>query len=131
PGRDLPARVGLANLWLFAPLVERRLAATPASDALLRTTTAPTMLEGSVKENVLPARVRAVVNFRIRPGESMATVLDHVRTVVADPRVRIAPLEGTRSDPSPESSVTSEGFRMLQRTIAEVFPGVVVAPSLV
>src|SRR5437667_1528834 len=90
PEMDLPSRVALANLWLFAPIVEHRLAATPASDALLRTTTAPTMLEGSVKENVLPARVRAVVNFRIRPGESMATVLDHVRGGVADPRVRVA-----------------------------------------
>ena len=131
PEMALTSRVALANLWLFAPLVERRLAATPAADALLRTTTAPTMLEGSVKENVLPARVRAVVNFRIRPGDSMAGVVEHVRSVVADARVRIAPLEGTRSEPSPESSVASDGFRTLQRTIGEVFPGVVVAPGLV
>ncbi|HYR96476.1 MAG TPA: M20 family peptidase [Candidatus Binatus sp.] len=131
PETGFATRLALANLWLFGPLVRSRLAASPASDALIRTTTAPTMLEGSVKENVLPARARGVVNFRIRPGETVASVLEHVRTTVADARVRIAALGPTMSEPSPESHVDSSGFAAVARTIRQVFPGAVVAPSLV
>jgi carboxypeptidase PM20D1 len=131
PEMGVVDRTAVANLWLFGPLVVRRLATTPATDALLRTTTAPTMLEGSVKENVLPVRARAVVNFRIRPGDTVAGVLAHVRRVVGDARVQVAPYGPTRSEPSPEASVESAGFLALARTIREVFPGAIVAPSLV
>jgi carboxypeptidase PM20D1 len=131
PEMGLANRVALANLWLFGPLVERRLAAAPATNALIRTTTAPTIIEGSVKENVLPARARAVVNFRIRPGDSVQGVLDHVRAVVDDPRVAVTALQTTVSEPSPESSVTSEAFATIGRTIRQVFSGALVAPSLV
>jgi carboxypeptidase PM20D1 len=131
PEMGFTNRLALANLWLFAPVVTGRLAGSPATNALIRTTTAPTMLEGSVKENVLPARARAVVNFRILPGDSVAGVLAHVQTTVADARVLAAPLTVTLSEPSPESSVTSPGFLAIERTIRQVFPGSIVAPSLV
>ena len=130
PELDVPHRVVLANLWLFGPLLRARLAASPATDALIRTTTAPTMLEGSVKENVLPVRARGVVNFRIRPGESVASVLAHVRATIADDRVAVATLGPSLSEPSPESRVDAPGFTTLARTIREVFPGAIVAPTL-
>src|SRR5262249_10494336 len=63
PEMPFTKRVVLSNLWLLSPIVKVGFAANPATDALLRTTTAPTMLEGSVKDNVLPKRARAVVNF--------------------------------------------------------------------
>ncbi|HET9984346.1 MAG TPA: M20 family peptidase [Longimicrobiales bacterium] len=125
------ARATFANLWLTKGLVEGRLAASPATDAMIRTTTAPTMLAGSPKENVLPARPTAVVNFRIRPGDTVDGVLAHVREVVADPRVRIAPLHNFTSNPSHVSDPAAPEFRLLQRSIREVFPGTVVAPYLV
>jgi carboxypeptidase PM20D1 len=131
PEMGFTSRLALANLWLFGPIVRGRLAESPATDALVRTTTAPTIVEGGVKENVLPVRARGVVNFRIRPGDSVASVLEHVRTTVRDTRVRIATLGPTLSEPSPESSVTSNGFTVIARTIREVFPGAIVVPSLV
>src|SRR5262249_31711574 len=48
PEMGFTSRLALANLWLFAPVVERRLAASPETDALVRTTTAPTIVEGGV-----------------------------------------------------------------------------------
>jgi carboxypeptidase PM20D1 len=132
PHMDLGRRLAIANLWLFGPLVEWQLTGSPITDALIRTTTAPTMLEGSPKENVLPVRARAVVNFRIRPGDSVGGVLDHVRRTVADERVKVAPLPSAIvSEPSPESSVESPAFQTLARTIREIFPDALVAPSLV
>ena len=56
PELGFPFRVVLANLWLFGPVLELAMSGQPALDALLRTTTAVTIVEGGVKENVLPGR---------------------------------------------------------------------------
>jgi carboxypeptidase PM20D1 len=131
PETSLRNRVALANLWLFAPLVTRALEVSPETNALVRTTTAPTILQAGIKENVLPVRARAVVNFRVLPGDSTAAVLAHVTATVADQRVAATPLRTTLSEPSPESRVDSVGYGAIARTVREVFPGAIVAPSLV
>ena len=132
-GPELPffGRLALANRWLFGGLIARRLAATPQGNAMLRTTTAPTIFQGGVKDNVLPSTARAVVNFRILPGDSSATVLRHVRRAIADARIEVRPLEGPLSEPSPISDANSPSFRLLQRTIREIVPDAVVVPWLV
>jgi carboxypeptidase PM20D1 len=66
-------RVVFANLWLFGPVVKRLMLMDPSSASSLRTTTAVTIVEGGVKANVLPIRARAVVNHRIRPGETISS----------------------------------------------------------
>jgi carboxypeptidase PM20D1 len=124
-------RLAFANRWLFEPLITRRFTEMPTTNALLRTTTAVTMAEGSVKENILPMRARAVANFRILPGESIASTLAHVRSVIADDRVEVRALPGFSTEPAPESSMTGEGFQVLHRTLRQVFPKALVAPTLV
>ena len=47
-------KIAFANRWLFGGLVDSYLSQVPATNAMLRTTTAPTMLSASVKTNVLP-----------------------------------------------------------------------------
>jgi carboxypeptidase PM20D1 len=131
-GPELPyaQRMAVANLWLFGPLLERQLATTPSTNASIRTTTAPTIFQAGVKDNVLPVRARAVVNFRILPGDSVGSVLEHVRSVIADSRVHARVL-GAARNPSPVSSTTTVGYRVLELTTRQVFPEAVVAPSLV
>jgi carboxypeptidase PM20D1 len=132
PEMNFLPRMALANLWLTRPLVVRQLTHTPATNALLRTTTAATVFEGGVKDNVLPSKARAVVNFRILPGDTVAGVIEHVRRTVNDPRVKIEPLKNTAmSEPSPISATDAVGYRVIERTLRELFPAVVVAPSLV
>ena len=130
-GAEMPLsyRMALANLWLFQPVLDRYLVAVPAINATLRTTTAATMISGGVKENVLPASARAVVNFRILPGDTVASVIEHARHAVNDPRVDVQPLAGER-EPSAESPVDVPAFATLQRSISQVFPGVIVSPYL-
>ncbi len=130
PEMGFGSRVVFANLWLFEPAVRRKLAAKPSTNALIRTTTAATMFEAGVKDNVLPSKARAVVNFRILPGESVAGVLDHVRRTIDDPRVEVAALDGP-AEPAPLASAESEAFRRIGRTVKQVFPEALVAPSLV
>jgi carboxypeptidase PM20D1 len=141
PTRQLFERVGphfpfaqravFANLWATRPLVIGKLEESPTTNAMIRTTTAPTIFQAGTKENVLASRARAVVNFRIHPGDSVAGVLAHVRRVVDDSRVeaRIAP--GFTAEPSAVSSTASETYRTLERTIRSVAPDAVVAPYLV
>jgi carboxypeptidase PM20D1 len=125
-------RLPLWNRWLFDALIVGQLESLPTTNATLRTTTAATIIEAGVKDNVLPARARAVVNFRIKPGETVKDVLAHVTKVVNDRRVEIRLVEpGSGQDPSPQSKTTSWGFRTIERTIRQVMPEAVVAPALV
>ena len=47
-----------------------------------------------------------------------------------DEKALTCSIEPTLSEPSAISATSSEGFRTLQRTIAEVYPGAIVAPGL-
>ena len=132
-GPTLPfaKRMVFANLWLFRPLVLRILAGSPATDAMIRTTTAATMVSGSEKENVLPIRASAVINFRILPGDTADSVTERVIRVIDDPRVAVAP-RSNRNDPSPVSSRSTPFYQRLERSIHAVSPedDLVVAPYL-
>ncbi|MFP4501026.1 MAG: M20 family peptidase [Candidatus Hydrogenedentota bacterium] len=129
PAMDFPLRLVMANLWLFEPLVTWQFAAQPATNAGIRTTTAPTMFEAGTKENVLAQSARAVVNFRIMPGESIATTLAHVRETIGDARVTVTRLP-TPGDPSPVSPAEGAAWEAVTTSIRQVFPEAVLAPGL-
>ena len=130
PEMRFPMRLIMANLWLLDGLVLSQLAATPATNAVIRTTTAPTIIQAGTKENVLPGVARAVVNFRIMPGETIGAVLDYVREMVGDPRVIIEPLPAS-NDPTPVSEVDCPAYRAVSISLRQVFPDTIVAPGLV
>lgn len=124
-----PMRVVFKNMWLFGPVVQRMLEAEPDTNAMLRTTTAVTIFRAGTKDNVMPSRAMAIVNFRLLPGDTVADVIEHVRKVVDDPQVKLAPMQGEPPvEASARSSVDSPDFRLMQRTVAEVVPEAVVAP---
>ena len=89
------------------------------------------MFNAGVKDNVVPATATATVNFRVLPGDTTDDVLEHARRVIDDPRVTIEPQARSRTEPSKVSRVDAPAFRLLAETVREVFPGTVVAPSLV
>lgn len=121
-------RLLLANLWLTEPLLRRELEKKGSSNAMLRTTTALTVVQGGDKENVLPGRAQALVNFRLLPGDTRAGIIERTRRLVGSD-ITVEPLQGG-SEPTPIAPTTSRGYKTIERTIREVFPGVVVAPGL-
>jgi len=129
PHMSFAMKMVVANRWLFGGLVEKQMSAKASTNASLRTTTAVTIFQAGVKDNVLPSRARAVVNFRMLPGESVDTVLEHIRKTVADPRVQVRVLPGS-SEPSPVSNVETFGYHAIERSLRSVFPEVLVAPGL-
>ncbi len=132
-GPEMPfgMRLFFANRWLFGGLLAGRFGASPPGNAMLRTTTAPTIFSAGVKENVLPSTARAVVNFRLLQGDSIAGIVDYVRRTIGDPRVKVEIPPTFKAEPSPVSPVESEEFRLLARTIREVVPAAIVVPWLV
>lgn len=129
PEVPLPARTVLANLWLFAKPLDWVLSRQPAANALLRTTTAVTMLSGSPKDNVLPVEAIAGVNFRLLPGDTAEAVRARVEAIVGDPRVEVR-FKYPGREASPVSPSDGPAFALVQRTIGELFPGAIVAPFL-
>jgi carboxypeptidase PM20D1 len=131
-GMPYGQRLVLSNLWLFGPLVNKGVASKPAGAAMLRTTTAVTIIGGGVKTNVLPIDAKATVNLRIRPGESIASVTERVRQVIADSAVTIEAV-GFKTEPSAVSDPNGAGFKALERSLREVYPdpNLVVTPYLV
>ncbi len=131
-GREMPfgRRVLFANRWLLDPVLKRVLAASATTDAMLRTTTAVTMLEGSPKDNVLPSLAKAFINFRIIPGETSASVMAHVKNVVDDPRVTVTPV-GVSFEPSLQSPTNNAAWSGLEQTIRQIYPDAAVGPYLV
>jgi carboxypeptidase PM20D1 len=122
-------RVVLSNLWLFRPLLLREFEKSGPTEAMVRTTTALTIFNAGDKDNVLPGNAAATVNFRLIPGDTQASVIDHVRATVGNERITVEPFPGN-TDPPPETGTAGPSFKMLNRTIREVFPDVIVAPGL-
>lgn len=127
PELDFGSRFVLANQWITAPIVRRMLEASPETNAFIRTTTAPTMMWGSSKDNVLPAEAGMVINFRILPGETVETVIDRVKRVINDDRIEVR-VYGFTSNPSPVSDPKSPEFALLHESIRQIFPDVYVVP---
>jgi carboxypeptidase PM20D1 len=81
------------------------------------------MLAAGIKDNVLPPEATAVVNFRIRPGETIQSVTDRVRSIIADSMITIEPTDSARVDPSPVSDINSSAYRLIASAIRGMAPG--------
>jgi len=127
PEMPFTMRFPMANLWAFRPVIVRALLGNPRTAAMLRTTTAATMVSGSPKENVLPIVARGLVNFRLLPGDTPEMVLDHVRRVVADTVVHV---DGRGREASPVADYAAPEFKVVERTIGQLFPDAVPVPFL-
>ncbi len=122
-------RVALSNLWLFGPIVRKQLEAGASTNAMLHTTTALTIVNAGNKENVLPGRAEATVNFRLLPGDTRDSVMAHVKQAVANPRIELKMLPGA-TEASKVTPTDSASYRLVERTVRELFPGTIVAPGL-
>ena len=127
------SRVALSNLWLFGPVVQKQLEAGASTNAMLRTTTALTVIHAGNADNVLPGEVQATVNYRMLPGDSSASIIARTKGQVAqsvgNDKFELYALPGA-SEASKVSPTASAPYQLINRTVREVFPGTLVAPGL-
>ncbi|MCH2165098.1 MAG: M20/M25/M40 family metallo-hydrolase [Marinovum sp.] len=117
-----------ANAWLFKPVLEHVLTGAHTTNALLRTTTAPTMLQGSETENVLPQAASVVINFRLHPRDTVDTVVDHIKVHLPDDDFEIDVLRLRPA--SPVADKDGDTFAHLSATVQRVFDNVVIVPGM-
>lgn len=124
-------KMAFANREIFKGLIIGTYEnASGAGNALVRTTTAPTIFSGGVKENVIPTSAYALVNFRIIPGQTPEDVLRFAKSTIDDDRIELA-FQGFNSDPSKVSPIDSKGYEAISLTIKQVFDNTLTAPNLV
>ena len=123
-------QMAFANVWLFSPWLKRWLVPNPEMNASIRTTTALTIINGGVEDNTIPAEAKAIVNFRLLPGDSIADVLWHAKKVINDERVKFKPVEGKYNEALPISPRNSPAYKGLKKVICQVFDNPPVAPFI-
>lgn len=129
PHSTFAYRLIFANLWAFAPLLDRITRKSGGElNALFRTTVAFTMMHGGETANVLPSSAELTMNVRVLPGETIEGTLHGLRQRVDNKRVVVALARGLA--PSAVSSVAGAGYAALCKAIWEVYPEVLISPYL-
>jgi carboxypeptidase PM20D1 len=132
PTQSVVQRLMLSNMWLFRPIVVTQLSRTPETNAMIRTTVAPTTISAGFKANALPSSATATINFRTMPGETLESIAARVRRAINDSGIQIHAVGEPRAA-SEMSPTDTRAYATLSHTIRDVHPGedVLVVPYLV
>ena len=128
PELPFAQRMALANLWLSAPIIKAQLSEDAVTAASMRTTTAPTIVEGGTKTNILPQQASAYVNYRIHPRDDVESVKARAIRLINDERVSIVAVGGR--EPSPQASTSADGYLAIEAATAAIFGDIPIAPFL-
>jgi carboxypeptidase PM20D1 len=129
PRMDPGTRMLVANLWLLERPVAAALGERRDLEAAVRTTVTAMGFVTEGAEREAPTGASALLHLGVAPWDSPGSVLAEVRERLADLDVEVTPQgEVPPIPPSPESSATGEGFRLLRRAAFRTFPDVAEAP---
>ena len=118
-----------SNLWCFKPVLDLICRNSGGEmNALVRTTTAFTQMEGSNARNVIPAQAHLVSNMRLNSTDSVADAVAYLKKTVNDEQVEMTVLES--SEPSPVSETDCDSYFKVADAVAETWCGCVVTPYL-
>lgn len=122
-------KVIFANLWCFLPVLDGLCKKTGGElNAMMRTTCAFTMAEGSKASNVLPPRARMVANLRVINGTTCEETLEALKSRLDDDGIQTSIVQGM--DPSKVSETKGYGWEKLTNAIAETWPEALISPYL-
>lgn len=122
-------RMIFANLWCFAPVLDRLCKKSGGElNALMRTTVAFTRMKGSDASNVIPPSAEMVSNIRLNPMDTMASGTEYLTGVIDDPAVKIEIIQGM--DPSRISETDCDAYRKVARAVGDTWQGTIVSPYL-
>jgi carboxypeptidase PM20D1 len=131
----LVERTVIANRTIFGALLCRQLAAGASTAAVVRSTINVTSLGTTTVSNQTATVATATINARLLPGDSVDDVLSHIEQITDDIRLdngqRAIEIRSERVSSGDQVAPTDcDEFRVIQRTIHQVFPDVIVAPGL-
>ena len=120
----------LSNMWLFEKQVINNLSDAPNTNALVRTTIVPTIVNSGVRDNVIPTFATASVNSRILPGETQQDVYNYVEKTINDTNIKITYYHNFSTLPSSTTDINSKAFKRVEKVINAIVDDVIVAPML-
>ncbi|OAQ40811.1 peptidase M20 [Pedobacter psychrophilus] len=131
-GPEMPfiSKMAMANQWLFSSIIKSSYAKSGAGNATIRTTTATTIFNSGIKENLIPGEATATINFRTQPGITQEDVINHVRKAIDNNEIEIIPI-GKGNSPTQIADINDESFKYIQTTIGKIKQDIIVAPYLV
>ena len=122
-------RMIFANLWLFAPVLDVLCQKTGGEmNAMLRTTTAVTKMEGSKAYNVLPPKASFGLNMRLLGTDTIESAIAYLKKVIGNDKIKVEVVNGM--NPSIYSDTSCEEWNRLKGVIEATWEGVVVSPYL-
>lgn len=129
-GRELGGVKGfvMEQQWLTEPVLLALLERQPATNAMIRTTTAVTMFDAGIKENVISQQAEAKINFRMMPGFTQAQLLEAVTDIVDDEQITISSRQWQTGPPV--ADIDAEGYHRVKGAINQAYPEALVAPSM-
>lgn len=103
----------------------------PHHSAMLRTSVAPTIVDGGSRFNVIPSEARATIDVRMLPDEDPAVFLREIGRVVNDPAVDVAYSTAIDLRPSGGAArLDSEAFEAIQAAVAKHYQTITVPRML-
>ncbi len=119
----------LRNQGLSAGMLARQMAQDRMGAPFVRTTTAVTIFEAGIKENVVPQTAEAKINFRLLPGTTMEEVVERVREIVDNPEIDIHAEQW--GDNPPVARMDGEGYRRISEAVEAAIPDALVVPGII
>lgn len=120
-------RFVLGNMWLFRPIVKKILESNGETAAMIRTTTALTMLSGANQINIIPPTASAGYSVRIAPGDTVEGVVEHIRNAAGENAEITVDYQFV---PSPVSDFKGDAFIFISETVSKVYPNVTSVPYI-
>ncbi len=96
----------------------------------IRMTVTPTMINGGVKENVIPSECEAVFDCRILPGQTSAEALELVKSLLVGVGLDKLVFEVVQAQEPSESSVETPLYDAITGVLGDFEPGCGVTPML-
>ena len=122
-------RLIFSNLWCFRPVLDSICRKSGGElNALMRTTCAFTMMQGSKAPNVLPPLATVSANLRLIGDETTDSAVEYLRKAANNPDITISKVYGM--NPSIYSETEGEGWERVKNAISQTWPEALISPYL-
>ncbi len=127
PNMNFGMKLLFSNMNVFKPLLVTLLpSVSSAAGAMLRTTLAFTMAKGADGANVLPQEASIVGNMRFIHHQPVKESIECISKIASKYNIETEVLYS--DDPCPIVDYKSEEFKLVEKTINEIYPNIGVCP---
>jgi acetylornithine deacetylase/succinyl-diaminopimelate desuccinylase-like protein len=98
--------------------------------AMVRMTVTPTMINGGVKENIIPSECEGVFDCRVLPGQSVTEAMTMIKDLLKDVGLERLEFETIQANEPSESPADTALYRQIVDVLKEFEPDCSVAPEM-